>query len=349
MTTALTVTKPTGREVVFTAAQEAIVREMMLPGLDQLQADYFLEVCRVRRLNPLAKQIHPVIHMVKKKGSNEREPRLTIITGVDGFRLNSSRSGEYEGQTSPEWCGDDSIWRDVWLEDEPPKAARVGVYRRGFREAVYGVVTWKSYAQYVPRWENGQQVGSKLSEMWDRSGPEQLAKCAEAQAHRKAFPEECSDMFEAAEMGVVERVVSAEDERRASPRIPEQPKRLAPAAKKKPKSAATIQRDQPEQEPFAAAEAIDGEVVAEGGLPSETGQSASEARAEPGSLNSGQAPFGEFWNGLVSRKLGPMPDVYAAIGIDANMQALRAWYTENGESLELLDYVQEAVAAAKGE
>jgi hypothetical protein len=123
------------------------------------------------------------------------------MTSIDGQRLIAQRTGEYEGQVGPQWCGKDGIWKDVWLESEPPAAAKVGVWRKGFKDAVYGVATWKSYAKYVDEWSNGKKTGNRvLSGTWLQLSDVMIAKCAEAIAFRKAFPQELADLYVAEEM-----------------------------------------------------------------------------------------------------------------------------------------------------
>jgi phage recombination protein Bet len=137
----------------------------------------FLHQSKQTGLDPLAKQIY-----VMKSGN-----KLSFMTSIDGQRLVAQRTGQYEGQVGPQWCGKDGQWLDVWLEDEHPAAARVGVYRTNFKEPVYGVATWKSYAN-----ENSQT--------WKKLGDVMLAKCAEALAIRKAFPQELSGIYTSEEM-----------------------------------------------------------------------------------------------------------------------------------------------------
>lgn len=117
-----------------------------------------------------------------------RTPQVSI----DGFRAVAERSGEYEGQTPPQWCGEDGEWRDVWLSKTPPSAARCGVYRKGFREPLYAVATWNSYAQ--------TDRSGNPTMMWKRMGEVMLSKCSESLCLRKSFPNLLSGIYTTDEM-----------------------------------------------------------------------------------------------------------------------------------------------------
>ncbi|WP_054682626.1 phage recombination protein Bet [Microbacterium sp. No. 7] len=162
----------------------------------------FLAHCQRTGLDPIAKQIYAI----------ERGGKWTITVSIDGFRLVAQRSGQYAGQTPIEWTGDGVTWVDVWLADEPPAAARVGVRRRGFDEPLFAVARWKSYAVTVPEWQNRQIVGEKLSPMWERMPDLMLGKVAEALALRRAFPMELSGLYTEEE---VDYEISAEPAPRA--------------------------------------------------------------------------------------------------------------------------------------
>lgn len=154
---------------VLTPDDIETLRTTICKGVSDSEMKLFAEVCKRTGLDPFMRQIYWL-------------PGIGPYTSIDGFRVISQRSGEYQGMTQEQWCGQDGVWREVWLDPkEPPSAVRVGVYRKGFREPIYGIATWQGY--------------SKKGGQWSYNGPNQLAKCAEALARRKAFPFELSGLY----------------------------------------------------------------------------------------------------------------------------------------------------------
>lgn len=149
----------------------------------------FMQVCEQSGLNPFAKQIYAIVRNDKKSPTGKK---MTIQVSIDGQRLIAQRSQAYAGQQGPFWCGTDGVWRDVWLDDTPPAAAKVGVLRHGFAEPLFKVVT---YAEYCPTFNDGNPMG-----LWASIPQTMLAKVAEAHALRAAFPAELSGMYTAEEM-----------------------------------------------------------------------------------------------------------------------------------------------------
>lgn len=175
----------------------------------------FLSHCRRTGLDPIARQIYAI----------ERGGKWGIQVSIDGFRLVAERSRQYAGQVPVQWTADGETWVDVWVKNEPPAAARVGVIRRDFDEVLYAVARFEAYAVYDEEWEgeypHRRKTGKKtLSEMWARMHAEQIAKVAEALALRKAFPMDLSGLYTAEEMDQAYTVdTDPEPQRRPAPSL----------------------------------------------------------------------------------------------------------------------------------
>ena len=184
-------------------------------GLTENEIAIFIRVCNRTGLDPFAKQIHAMKRSMKE--GDRWVEKLSIQTGIDGYRLIAQRTGEYEGQTKAEWCGQDGVWKDVWLSKDPPAAARVGTFRRGFREPIYGVALYREYVQT-------KKDGSPNS-MWERMPSGQLAKCSEALSLRKGFPQEMQGVLTNEEMGQADNPGHEPESR-----LPHTPARRRPVA-----------------------------------------------------------------------------------------------------------------------
>jgi phage recombination protein Bet len=144
----------------------------------------FETACNRTGLDPAQRQIRGQVHRNKVdlgNGNVDYIPTFSVLVTIDGLRVIAERSKKYEGQCGPFFCGEDGQWVDVWTKKTPPSAAKVGIFRQGAREPIWGIALFAEFKQG--------------GHMWSGMPCHMIAKCAEAVGLRKAFPEAVSGLY----------------------------------------------------------------------------------------------------------------------------------------------------------
>jgi len=149
-----------------------------------------LSYCKASGLDPMLKPVHivPMYCATGKKdgqGKDVKAMRDVIMPGIGLYRIQASSSKQYAGASEPEF-GED-ITEDIeGSKVTYPKWCKVTVKR----QLESGVIAEFSSVEF---WKENYATKSRDSKlpnaMWGKRPYGQIAKCAEAQALRKAFPE----------------------------------------------------------------------------------------------------------------------------------------------------------------
>lgn len=157
-------------------AKKEVIRKSVAKGSTDAELEFFLNICVERQLSPFSGKIH-----FMKIGD-----KVSVITGIDGFRSLAARTGKYKGQTPILYSDEEGNWSELWMKKTPPFACKVGVINSNFENPVYYIALWS---------ENSKRGGQ-----WDKMPSHMLAVRAQCHALRMAFPDELGGIYGEEEM-----------------------------------------------------------------------------------------------------------------------------------------------------
>lgn len=190
----------------------ALIRRTVAKECEPAEFDQFIHICRHVGLDPLRRQIYAFVFGKGSKKAADR--KLTIVTGIDGYRTISARSGTYRpADRAPLIEYDEKLKSPA----NPLGIVRAEVtlyqFAHGSWHPVVGEAYWEEFCPTVYRPEDlvsvdtgrkyedsGKPIIQKMPKDgaqpivdpsktgWVKGPRNQIAKCAEAAAHRRGWP-----------------------------------------------------------------------------------------------------------------------------------------------------------------
>lgn len=192
----------------FTGRQLDLIRHTVAKDCSPDEFNLFIAAAQRAGLDPFRRQIAALVF--NKQRPEKR--RLAIITGIDGLRALAARSGRYRPDEAEPQI---SYLPELKAATNPLgiEKALVRIFIRdeggGDWRPVAGVAYWDEFAPITEEWVEDLATGRRrptgkrvldAASSWARMGRVMIAKCAEAQALRKAFPEDLSGLYENSEL-----------------------------------------------------------------------------------------------------------------------------------------------------
>lgn len=160
-----------------------VLRNSLYPGAADNSIKLVISYCKASGLDPMQKPVH-IVPMFDNKAGVMRD---VVMPGIGLYRTQAARSGEYAGVSEPEY-GPDVTESIGGQQITYPAWCRVTIKRllaNGVVAEFAATERWKeNYAM-----KGGKEKSIAPNAMWAKRPYAQIAKCAEAQALRKAFPE----------------------------------------------------------------------------------------------------------------------------------------------------------------
>jgi phage recombination protein Bet len=190
MSKELTVTKTNTEPAVWNTLKNSVY-----PGAKDESIVMVLEYCHARKLDPMLKPVH-IVPMPVKDSSGNSVWRDVIMPGVGLYRITASRSGLCAGISEPEF-GPDVTENIAGVSVTYPKWCKVTAKRR-MNDGNNSVAEYTATEFWKENFAS-TKTGAPNS-MWIKRAYGQLAKCSEAQALRKAFPDLIGNQVTSEEM-----------------------------------------------------------------------------------------------------------------------------------------------------
>jgi phage recombination protein Bet len=171
--------------VIAEAALVEVLSSSLYPGAAHNSVVMVLAYCKAAQLDPMLKPVHIVPIWQKGKGTDRGGMVDVVMPGIGLYRIQAARTGQYAGMTEPEYGPEVSV-KLGGVDVIYPEWCRVTVKRQ---MASGQIAEFTANERWLENYATASKDSAAPNAMWKRRAFAQLAKCAEAQALRKAFPE----------------------------------------------------------------------------------------------------------------------------------------------------------------
>ena len=166
---------------VSESALVEVLSSSLYPGAAHNSVVMVLAYCKAAQLDPMLKPVHIVPIWSKSAGRMVD----TVMPGVGLYRIQAARTGQYAGISEPVY-GPEITMKLSGQEVTFPEWCRVTVKRQMGNGLV---AEFTANERWLENYATAKKDTQAPNAMWMKRAYAQLAKCAEAQALRKAFPE----------------------------------------------------------------------------------------------------------------------------------------------------------------
>ena len=164
-----------------------LVKRTVAAGLTDEEFALFCHVARMRHLDPLQRQIHAVKRSTWDAEKGGYVDKMTIQTGIDGYRAIANRTELYmpsEKLPLVEDSGKEDLRVTVWVK----KFSRNDNAWHEFGATAF-------YREFVQTKRNRNTNKPEPNAIWEKMPINQLTKCSEALALRRGWPEELGQIY----------------------------------------------------------------------------------------------------------------------------------------------------------
>lgn len=193
-------------DVLYDPKTISLIRRTVAADTSDDEFNLFVNMARSLGLDPSRRQIYAFVF----SKNDPKKRRMSIIVSIDGFRSIAEATGNYrpdEDEASYEI--DQSLKGPLNPLGLVKATVRVWKYSHGDWHRVTGVAYWDEYAPVKDEWVYDEATGRNKksgnkslddSGQWAKMPRVMLAKCAEALALRKGWPDNFSNVYELSEM-----------------------------------------------------------------------------------------------------------------------------------------------------